>query len=67
MVKMQIVFSTFASFFRNDKIKLIYKRNIRMSGEYIFDESSLIREGAVLVQNLFDLKIQNVHIFIYPV
>ena len=28
-------------FFRNDKIKLIYKRNIRMSGEYIFDESSM--------------------------
>jgi hypothetical protein len=27
-------------FFRNDKIKLIYKRNIRMSGEYIFDESA---------------------------
>jgi hypothetical protein len=27
-------------FFRNDKIKLIYKRNIRMSGKYIFEESA---------------------------
>ena len=27
-------------FLRNDKIKLIYKRNIRMSGEYIFEESA---------------------------
>jgi hypothetical protein len=26
-------------FFRNDKIKLIYKRNIRMSVEYIFEVS----------------------------
>jgi hypothetical protein len=27
-------------FFRNDKINPIYKRNIRMSGEYIFEESA---------------------------